>query len=200
VIDPPTPFPGEIQGLFHPLSSCGPIRNVAAWLARVDSAGLKQELATPQGNLAVLKSTPAALDTLGMTLAGSIWRERPAPKEWSLTEIFCHLRDVDRDVNLPRLQRILSEENPFLVGINSDQWALERDYQNQDGPAALREFITTRARLVAELEKLDELVWQRSARHAIFGPTNLFELVSFIATHDRTHVQQSQANYQALAG
>jgi len=32
--------------------------------------------------------------------------------------------------------------------------------------------------------------WERKARHAIFGPTNFQEVVSFIAEHDRLHIQQ----------
>jgi hypothetical protein len=32
--------------------------------------------------------------------------------------------------------------------------------------------------------------WQRPARHAIFGPTRLQELVSIIAAHDRVHMGQ----------
>jgi hypothetical protein len=30
----------------------------------------------------------------------------------------------------------------------------------------------------------------RKARHAIFGPTNFIEVMSFATDHDRAHVQQ----------
>jgi len=33
--------------------------------------------------------------------------------------------------------------------------------------------------------------WDRPARHAIFGPTSLQELVGFMAEHDRLHVRQA---------
>jgi uncharacterized damage-inducible protein DinB len=125
-----------------------------------------------------------------MQLTSQQWRDRPAPEEWSLTEIFCHLRDVDHEVNIPRIEKIVSGEVPFLAGINTDTWANEREYLHQDGPAALQEFIAARMRLVQILETLSEADWQREARHAIFGPTTLRELVSFIVTHDRSHIQQ----------
>lgn len=180
----------EFPAGFHPLSKSGTLADVAAWAEQVDAAGLRQNFNTPAAMVAVLKSTPAAFDSLSMQLTSQQWRDRPAPEEWSLTEIFCHLRDVDHEVNIPRVEKIVSGEVPFLAGINTDTWANEREYLHQDGPAALQEFIAARMRLVQILETLTEADWQREARHAIFGPTTLRELVSFIVTHDRSHIQQ----------
>ncbi len=199
IVDPPAPIPAEFQKVLHPLSSGGSLRDVPAWLEKVDAAGLRQEFSTPKAILAVLRSTPAALDTFSLRLNRQQWSERPAPDEWSVTEIICHLRDVDREVNIPRIEKVIGETNPFLAGINTDTWADERNYRNEDGPAALRGFIEIRTRLIARLQGLNEGDWQRTARHAIFGPTTLQELVGFTTTHDRTHVQQSLAVARALA-
>lgn len=180
------------------LSTSGRLSEVPAWLEQVDAAKPRQEFSTPQALLAVLKSTPAALDTLSLHLTDRQWKEHPAPDEWSLTQIFCHLRDVDQEINIPRIELVTNEENPFVPGINSDTWAEERDYFHQDGREALHEFIDARSKLIEQLDQLDETGWQRTVRHAIFGPTSVIELVSFIATHDRTHIQQSMAAASAL--
>jgi hypothetical protein len=37
----------------------------------------------------------------------------------------------------------------------------------------------------------ESFAWERKARHAIFGPTNFLEIISFIADHDRMHIQQA---------
>jgi FMN phosphatase YigB (HAD superfamily) len=184
---------------FHPLSSSGTLSDVPAWLDRVDSTELRQEYFTPAALLAILKSTPAALDTLSQGLVERQWQERPDTGEWSLTEIFSHLRDVDREVNIPRFSKIIAGENPFVPGINTDTWAEERDYFHNDGPSALRGFIETRSQMCKQLERLSDEEWQRPARHAIFGPTHLGELVSFVATHDCSHIQQSQAAARSLS-
>jgi hypothetical protein len=81
-----------------------------------------------------------------------------------------------------------------MPGINSDVWALQRGYAQEDGPTALRQFHAARARMIQLLESLDETGWNQPARHAIFGPTTLLELVSFTTTHDRNHVQQVWCN------
>jgi FMN phosphatase YigB (HAD superfamily) len=121
------------------------------------------------------------------------WKFRPSPSEWSLTEILCHLRDVDVEVNLPRLSVLLESDNPFISGLDTDQWAQERDYQSQSGPQALRDFIAARREMYLRLGALPLEAWNRRARHSLLGPTHLAEVVGWILDHDRIHLQQLQA-------
>jgi len=46
-------------------------------------------------------------------------------------------------------------------------------------------------KLVEKLKSLPADGWKRRGRHTIFGPTDLQELVGFMAEHDRTHIQQA---------
>ena len=89
------------------------------------------------------------------------------------------------------IKQVLDESNPFLPGIDSDKWAQERLYYCQNGPEALRDFTTSRIQLLNLLDSLDAADWERSASHAIFGPTSLKELVSIIVGHDQLHIQQA---------
>lgn len=184
---------------FHPISASGTLADAAAWINKVDSANLRQAFAAPQAIQAVLKSTPAALDTLCRNLTRRQWEEKPEPGEWSLTEILCHLRDVDREINIPRLIKTLSEPSPFLPGVNSDTWADDRGYAKENGQTALIEFIQARSQLVERLQNLAPAQWEAVARHAIFGPTNVRELFSFTITHDRLHTQQAINTVKKLA-
>jgi hypothetical protein len=97
---------------------------------------------------------------------------------------------VEAEVNIFRIQKLLKSWNPFLPGEDTDRWADERNYYAQDGLQALRHFIKTRMELLGLLEGLEDEDWRRPARHAIFGPTRLDELVNIIAAHDRLHIQQ----------
>jgi len=150
--------------------------------------------------LAILRSTPAVLDSLCGDLPANIGQSRPDINQWCLTEILCHLRDVDLEVNLRRLDKVLQETDPFLPGVDSDPWADEREYILQDGGLALECYTSARIKLLDMLENLDPEDWQRPARHAIIGPTDMAELVSIIAAHDRLHIQQVHkvlGNYSA---
>jgi FMN phosphatase YigB (HAD superfamily) len=167
----------------------GKLESLRGYLENTASETLKLAFGTPKALLACLRSTPAALATLTASLSAEAWAHRPAPDEWCLTEIVCHLRDVEREVNLPRIRKVLAEENPFLAGEVTDTWVKERQSAKQDGRQALSEFMTARKEALGLLAGLEN-EWSRTARHAIFGPTTLQELSDFSAGHDRAHIQQ----------
>jgi FMN phosphatase YigB (HAD superfamily) len=167
----------------------GTLESFRGWLERTDPETLKISFQAPGALLANLRSTPAAISTLVTSLSLDGWQRQPAPSEWCLTEIICHLRDVERDVNLPRIRKLLAEENPFLAAEVTDQWVKERHCAEQDGAQVLADFVAARKETLGLLIGL-QAEWSRMARHAIFGPTSLLELVGFIAGHDRAHIQQ----------
>ena len=168
----------------------GRIEDLNAWLESGDKQLLQPDFSSPDGLLAVLKSTPAAIASMLAQLSPREWKRTPQPEEWSVTEIMCHLRDVDLEVNLPRLEKVLEQDNPFVPGMETDVWAKERGYSRQNGLEALDDFAAARVRLIEQLQTLDEATWDRKIRHAIFGPSTFRELVSFMAEHDRVHVRQ----------
>ena len=185
------------DGLYAP-SGHGALPDLLPWLDSTHLEALQPDLSHPNAMLAILRATPAALASLLQGLSASTWDENPQSGEWSLTEILCHLRDVDSEVNLPRLIQVILEHNPFLPGMDTDPWAEERLYFCQNGLEALESFTNHRMQILDLLENLKERDWKRPARHAIFGPTDLKELVSIIAGHDRIHLQQAHAALSAL--
>lgn len=171
---------GELSGFF-------------SWLENNADNISKPQLTTPQNIIAHLMGIPAAIDTIFRSVKKGIIPVRPAPEEWSLLEIICHLRDVDREVNLPRIHKIMNEDNPFIIGVDSDKWAKERDYISQDIDTALSEYLSVRQEIINTLKNLESDRWFRKARHAILGPTTLQEIVKIIVQHDIIHTQQIQS-------
>lgn len=192
--DQPDPLPDSLP----PLSRKGKLEDLGAWLDEVQAASPLPDFQTPQGILAALISTPAALDTLARSLSPEAWALKPGEGEWCFTEIICHLRDSDREINIPRFERILGEATVFLASDHADTWVETRDYCSEPGAQVLQEFIQSRIALTRVLEKVLPDDWERSARHSIFGPTNLKELVLFIIQHDQTHIQQAQKTIQQV--
>lgn len=169
----------------------GGIEDLISWIDSIPSEELQPDFNRIETMLAVLRATPAVVHAFSEQLDSSNWVENPQPDEWSYTEIMCHLRDVDAEVNTPRINNVLEEVNPFLPGIDSDKWAHERLYYCQSGPEAMRDFTNSRIQLLDLLDSLESVDWERPARHAIFGPTSLKELVGIIVGHDQLHIQQS---------
>jgi len=179
--------PSEMDASF----ASGDLDDLLPWLDRTPKEELLADYSDPQAILAILHATPAALNTLCTGAADEAWVRSPQPGEWVLTQIMCHLRDVDSDVNLPRMKSVIRNNNPFLPGIDTDRWADERGYITQDGRLALRQFNIARIQLLELLERLSPQEWGLPVRHAIFGPTTLHELVSIIVGHDQLHIRQA---------
>jgi len=180
-------------------SASGDLSDLLPWLDSIPADSLQPNFNTPSAQVAILRSTPAVLDQLCRRLDAAAWRQRPAKDDWCPTEIICHLRDVDLEVNLPRVNMVLSQDNPFLPGQDTDPWAEQRNYTDQDGRNALLRIYAARSQLLNLLEALSPQEWLRPARHAIFGPTTLQEIVTIITAHDRLHLRQITQAIQAAS-
>ena len=173
-----------------PPNGSGTLTAVLPWIEAQPEGSLDPDFSLPSAMIATLRGGPAALAGLLSDLPTTPWKTQPEADAWSPTEIVCHLRDVELEINLPRIKKITTENNPFIPGVDSDRWALERDYQQQDGPEALAAFLAARTETLELLDGLAPGDWDLPCRHAIFGPTNIREIIHITAEHERLHGRQ----------
>jgi FMN phosphatase YigB (HAD superfamily) len=169
----------------------GKLGDLRPWLESINLSALEPSFKTPEGVLAIMISTPAVLRSLSARLTDEQWRHEPTHDDWALNEIVCHLRDTEREIHQMQLNLMIKREGAFIPRPDSGVWASEREYLNIDGKTALSEFAQARVENIKTLKALDATLWSRSARHAIFGPTDFLEVIGFMADHDRLHVQQA---------
>ncbi len=177
------------DGINPPLGR-GSIGALRGWIEAQDTEKFIPDYQAKNAIVATIKAIPAIFQNLFANLSADAWRESSHPDEWSLVEIISHLRDVEREVSLPRIQTFLREENPFITADDTDMWVAERGYAEQDGEAALQDFVAARVKTLGALKNLSDEDWHRSGRHAIFGPITLQEQMAFMAEHDRVHLRQ----------
>lgn len=138
-----------------------------------------------------LRSLPNELDDLLNGLDEETMRWRPIPNKWSIKEIMCHLRDMEREAYLARYRKILSEQNPVLPNVDQDRLAIERDYLNQDAKATLAEFKALRTETIQTLNDAPVEAWSRSGVHETDGPMTIEQLVlRQIKGNDLNHLVQ----------
>ncbi len=169
----------------------GSLSDLRRWLESVDLTSLEPSFGTREAIMAILESTPAVLQTIAAGLSADQWKREPTPEDWALIEIICHLRDTEREVHHPQIEILRDEAHPFVPRPDAAVWAKQRNYLDEEGMDAIASFTAARLQTLRELREFDSAVWQRSARHAIFGPTNAREVVGFMADHDRLHIQQA---------
>jgi hypothetical protein len=168
----------------------GSLEDAITWLEEVPKHSHVQSADRHQVLLARYRGNLAALLSMTKNLKDPIWTDRKERDEWAPVEIVCHLRDVETEVNLPRVRLILSILDPHLSSFDTDVWAEERNYICQSGPNALSAFIEERQETISILEEIDAEAWSRPARHSLFGPTTLIEVMNIAAEHDLLHLAQ----------
>jgi hypothetical protein len=167
----------------------GSLKSFRNWLEKAAPDTLNISFESSQALLATLRSTPAGLATLISSSDPDSWKKSNAPSEWNINEIICHLCDVEREISLPWVRQVLTEENPSILGELTDAWLKDHHHAELGGRQALDDFTLARKETLTLLDNL-QAEWSRPARHAIYGQITLQGLIRVIADHDRTRVQQ----------
>src|ERR1043165_7682399 len=147
----------------------GTLADLRAWLKSVNLSTLEPSFKSREAILAIMASTPAVLWTMTSSLTEEGWRHEPTHEDWAMNEIVCHLRDTESEVHQIQLQLMIEKEDEFIPRPDSGVWASEREYLNVDGKSVMHEFALARIHNLKTLTDLDETIWARRARHAIFG-------------------------------
>lgn len=183
--------PKEHENNLNPLSSSGLMKDVVDWVNQINGSEPYEMSKSDIAIKASLRATAANIDSYKRNnLVLKHFSTRPEPNEWSLIEIISHLADVDAEVNIPRLELIRNQENPFIEAALTDQWAEERNYIQRDPHETISSFMENRRKLLSVLSEFDNGLWNKSINHAIFGPTKVSELMKFTTQHDRIHISQ----------
>ncbi|HXQ35316.1 MAG TPA: DinB family protein, partial [Anaerolineales bacterium] len=176
----------------------GKLADLRPWLESVNLSTLEPSFESRDSILGIMISTPAVLRSLSSSLTTEEWRHEPTRDDWAVNEIVCHLRDTEIEIHQMQLDLLLARTGAFIPRPDTSVWANEREYLNVDGSTALADFTSARLLNLNKLNNLDGEIWSRKARHAIFGPTNFLEVTSFIADHDRMHIQQAWNTLKSL--
>jgi hypothetical protein len=122
----------------------------------------------------------------------------PGDGLFSLTEHACHLRDLEREGYLVRVQRMLAESRPALAGFDGGAIAAQRDYPSQDAFAAARDFAAARRELVALVAPLTR---EQLALEGTFGDKRVCfaDVVAMMVEHDRGHREEIEQLVDFLA-
>lgn len=144
--------------------------------------------------LEVLRATPARLKAALKGVPKKLLLWRPAPGKWSILEIVCHMRDMEREAYLGRYERILAENDPKLPDIEGEALAIERDYRSQGLAAVLRDWAGLRKQNLKLLKGVKGPAWQRVGVHSTAGRLSMEDLLRRHSVgNDEAHLGQIDA-------
>jgi len=181
-INPPEDNPGRPHGSLSAVKS---------WLPEITSRAPVELDNTPEVNNAILRSTPAVLDSWIKENNGTAFTVKSSPAEWNMTEVLWHMADMEAEVYLPQWQQLLSDPSILLSAPDISQWAVDRQYHCRSITEAWEKFVTARKKSLFCFEEIDQKgLFQTTIQHTIFSYATVSELVAFTARHDRIHLRQ----------
>jgi hypothetical protein len=144
-----------------------------------------------------LASTPERVRRLLAGICEAEFSRKPADDVFSLRENVLHLRDIDVEGYEKRVQRILTEEHPFLPDVDGARLARERNYNHQPLMPALDAYSASRARSMARLRNAD---LDRTGELEGVGTVTLRDLLQRWLDHDAGHLADIEALLAGRAG
>jgi DinB family protein len=150
-----------------------------------------------QALLDTYRTAPARLAAAIDTLRPEEIDGRPGADEWTVREIVQHLADAEI-VSAARLRAMLHEDNPNLVAFDEAGYARRFDYGERSLAVALALLTAARQSNVELMERMSPDEWDRAGNHPEYGRYTISRLLETHAPHALAHIQQIEANRDAL--
>jgi hypothetical protein len=129
----------------------------------------------------------AAFPPASINWAPPTWEGIPS-ESFTAIEQICHIRDIETDGYRVRIRRLLREEDPTLVSLDSYALAKERRYAEATPSDVLAAFRAARASTLDTIRCLtaDELA--RRGEFEGYGPVTLRGVIHYLCSHDQQHL------------
>jgi hypothetical protein len=110
--------------------------------------------------------------------------------EWNAHQILAHLRDVNGEVYIPRLEQIAEFSNPLFQEFDGEQWMNEHFDPSEPLSDVLEEFTEQCEETADWLESLPDEIWERLGTHVSLGTHDFKWWADRMEAHIGEHLSQ----------
>ncbi len=146
--------------------------------------------------LDALATTPPAIRRAVGRASSRRLARRPAPREWSVTEVLGHLLDAEIALAF-RIRKLAAEPGGAIVAWDQEKWTDELRHRRGDARTLLDAYTALRAANVEQVRRLTPAQRAAGGRHPEYGRLRVREMLEHWAEHDLNHLAQIRAT---LAG
>ena len=136
-----------------------------------------------------MNANTSALLSLVEGLSDEKVAHRAKDGEWSIKEVYGHLRDYAQSLH-ERLFRMINLEQPYLEAWDQEERMRERNPQAARMDDLLKELSTQRGETVDMLANLVHWNWARTGQHAERGRLSIRQMVDTALLHEESHLEQ----------
>jgi hypothetical protein len=109
---------------------------------------------------------------------------------WNTHQLVAHMRDVNLQVYLPRLHRIVEEDNPQFENFDGEAWMADHYQPGEPIQKIVAEFGESCRSSAKWLAGLPVEAWNRSGRHLLIGKHSLQWWLERTLAHISEHLVQ----------
>lgn len=142
--------------------------------------------------LTLLAAQPRLLANVLDTIPATHWQLSQNAKGHTVHQVVVHLRDLEHLAFLPRLRRILVEDEPTLQPFPNHHWSLAHYQPTEPMATLLTDLNNIRAQVLQLLQGLDSTAWNRVGFHAPSGWRTAQWWVERLYNHAREHMEDLQ--------
>ena len=135
------------------------------------------------------ESGPAEVDRALTEIGRDAFDRRPPDGSWSAREVVHHLADSEMRSAI-RLRRLLSEDDPVILGYDEAAYATVFRYAERPMEPALAAFRASRSTTAQILRLLDDAAFARGGTHAESGRYGVEHWLRIYARHAHEHADQ----------
>lgn len=144
--------------------------------------------------LRMIKQIGKAADKIDPALQRNPDQSQPLESGgWNLHQVITHMRDVNKQVYLPRLKRIIAEDNPMFENFDGDAWMAEHYQAEESLQEVVSEFKEQCRTTTDWLIDLPKEAWNRPGTHPTLGKHSLQWWVERTLAHISEHLAQLEA-------
>ena len=136
-----------------------------------------------------LEHTARAIQALvdGVTEEQAHWK--PSEKDWSITEVICHLADEEVEDFRTHTDQLLYHTDESWQAIDPQAWVTQRKYNQQDHRTGLQRFLFERQESLRWLSRLESPDWDSKIENQ-YGKLTAGDALLSWAAHDLLHLRQ----------
>jgi hypothetical protein len=140
----------------------------------------------------IQSNTIAHIERLVQGVSNEKLAKRPAPENWSITEILAHLSETEL-VGGYRMRSVIGAPGCVIVGFDQDAWAVAGKYAQRDPHKSLQLFRALREANLELLASLEPGQWKHHGVHSERGEESIERIAIMYAGHDLNHISQIEA-------
>jgi hypothetical protein len=156
-----------------------------------------QELLGNRDPIAVLSETADILADIVDTHTPDQLRTRPFEGKWTPSEVIGHLTDSEWVYGY-RMRLILSEDEPAIIGTAQERWVTAQRFNDQEPAELVATFRSLRALNLAAWKLIPPDEMNRFGKHNERGEESLAQMLSMLAGHDLSHLDQIRRYLEAV--